>query len=338
MSTAAPAKAPAPASPAPAPAEGGGHGGAHVIGWALAANLLIAVLKFIVAAVTSSTAMLAEACHSLADTGNQVLLLLGMRLSGRPENEEHPFGYDGERYFWAFIAALSIFSIGGAFSIYEGVHKMLEAGHGGGGEHGGISSPLWAFVVLGGSIVLELFSFVVALREFRKDAAGRTLAQAVAEARDPTVITVLFEDTAALTGLVIALLGVTLTTLTGDALWDGLASVLVGLVLVVVAVFLGRVTKSLLIGRSVPPAERARIEAIARAARDVVKVIHIRTVHFGPDQVMCGLKLTFSPSLDMGTLEQRINELEAQLRAELPHLRRIYVEPGFDERGGARKA
>ena len=314
---------------APAAPAGGGHGGSHVVGWALAINLLIAVLKFVVAAVTRSTAMLAEACHSLADTGNQVFLLLGIKLSGRRANDEHPFGYATERYFWAFIAALSIFLVGGAFSIYEGAHKVFGAGHG--GEQEALGSPTWAFVVLGGSIVLELFSFLVALKEFNKERGGRPLTEIVDEARDPTVITVLFEDAAALLGLVLAFGGVFLTWWTGDQRWDGLASVLVGLVLVVVAAFLARVTKSLLIGRSVPARERARIEEIARAARDVVGVVHIRTVHFGPDEVMCGLKLRFSPGLDTRALEERINALEAALRAELPHLVRIYVEPGFDE-------
>lgn len=303
-----------------------------MVGWALAINIAIAVLKFIVAGMTSSSAMLAEAFHSLADCGNQIFLLLGMRLAERNPDEEHPFGYATERYFWSFVAALSIFTVGGALSIYEGGRKVL------GFEHEAIESPLWAYAVLGVSIALESVSFVVALREFRQGSRGRSLRQTVREARDPTVITVLFEDLAALVGLGVALAGVLASVLLRSPVWDGLASVLVGAVLVAVAAFLARETKSLLIGRSVPPSERARIEAIARGARDVVQVIHIRTVHLGPDEVMCGLKLRFNPTLDTGTLEQRINELEASLRAELPHLVRIYVEPGFDERAGEAQA
>ena len=304
-----------------------GEGG-HVVGWALVINLAIAALKFAVAVVTSSTAMLAEAFHSLADCGNQVFLLLGMRLAARRPDDEHPFGYASERYFWSFIAALSIFSVGGALSIYEGGRRVLAPAAEG---HQAIDSPVWAFAVLGVSIVLESISFAVALREFRRSAGGRTLGTMLREARDPTVITVLFEDTAALVGLVVALVGVGASTLTGNAVWDGLASIVVGLVLAAVALFLTRETKSLLIGRSVPPAERDRITAIAAASPDVLSVVHIRTVHLGPDEVMCGLKLSFTPTLDTRTLEARINDLEARLRAELPHLVRIYVEPGFEE-------
>ena len=325
---------PSPSSPtsAPAPAhveEGGGHGGARVVIWAFFVNLLIAVIKFIVAGVSGSTAMLAEALHSFSDCGNQVFLLLGMRLAERPPDEEHPFGYATERYFWAFMAALGIFLVGGTVSMYEGVKKVFF-------EHEEkLENPKWAFIVLGVSIVLEGISFVVALREFRQASAGKGVRRTVKEARDPTLITVLFEDTAAMLGLVFAFLGVLLATVTHDVRWDGAASILVGVVLVTVAWFLARASKALIIGRSVPESERRRIAEIAAAARDVLGVIHIRTVHFGPDEVMCGLKLSFTPTLDTRTLEARINELEAQLRAELPHLRRIYVEPGFDERAGA---
>ena len=317
-------------APSPAPPSTGGDsahaGSARVVVAALAINVLIAIIKFLVAAVTHSTAMLAEAFHSLADTGNQIFLLLGMRLAARPADDEYPFGHASERYFWAFMAALSIFTVGGALSIYEGAKKIF------GDEHEELANPRWAFVVLGVSIVLETYSFLVAMREFRTESRGRGFLRTVEDARDPTVLTVLFEDAAALVGLVFALAGVALTTLTGHAIWDGIASVMVGLVLVAVAWVLARRTKSLLIGRSVPDEERRRIEEIAAAGVDVRRVIHIRTVHLGPDEVMCGLKLTFSPGLDIPTLERRINELEAQLRAAYPHLVRIYVEPGFDER------
>jgi len=319
---------PAPEQHAAAAQHSAHEGGTRVVVWALAINLIIAALKFGVAVITGSTAMLAEAFHSLADTGNQIFLLLGMRLSTRPADEEHPFGFAAERYFWAFMAALSIFTVGGAVSVYEGVEKMIAP------AGAAIAHPLWAFVVLGASIVLESVSFVVAMREFREVSGGRGFRKTLREARDPTVLTVLFEDTAALVGLVLALGGVGLATATGNALWDGLASVLVGVVLIAVAIMLVRDVKSLLIGRSVPEDERRRIHEIAAAARDVVAVVHIRTVHLGPDEVMCGLKLSFTPTLETRALELRINELEAQLRAAFPHLRRIYVEPGFDEHAG----
>jgi len=300
-------------------------GAARVVYAALAVNLAIASLKGVVAAVSGSTAMLAEALHSVADCGNQVCLIIGMRLAARGPDEDHPFGRGAERYFWAFMAALLIFSVGGTLSIYEGVRKLA-------GDGAPVVRPLWAFVVLGGSFVFESLSFRVALGELRATRRGRSMRQTIREARDPTVLTVLFEDAADLVGLLIALAGVALTELTGSLVWDGIASILVGLVLVAVAVELVRSTKSLLIGRSVPASERRRIEEIARAARDVVEIVHIRTVHLGPDEAMAGLKLRFAEGLETRTLEARINELEAQLRAALPHLKRIYVEPGFDER------
>ena len=302
-------------------------GGARVVVAALVVNVVIAVCKFIAAALSGSTAMLAEACHSLADTGNQIFLLVGMRLSARPPDQKHPFGYGPETYFWAFIVALCIFAVGGAFSIYEGAHKIFGAD-----RHGELPNPLSAYVVLGASMLLESYSLSVAMREFRHLRRGRGIRATLLAARDPTVLTVLFEDLAALFGLVVAFGGIALTRLTGRLLWDGAASIVVGLGLVTVAALLARDAKSLLIGRSVPEAEQARIVAIAGAARDVLAVIHVRTIHLGPRDVMAGLKLTFNPSLDVRTLEARINELEASLRSALPHLTRIYVEPGFDER------
>jgi cation diffusion facilitator family transporter len=307
------------------PTEGGGQ---RVVVAALLVNLAIAVCKFVAAALSRSTAMLAEACHSLADTANQLFLLLGMRLSARPPDEKHPFGYGPETYFWAFIVALCIFSVGGAFSMYEGIHKILHAhdpGH-------AIGSPLSAYIVLGASIVLESYSFSVAMKEFRHVRRGRGIRATLHEARDPTVLTVLFEDLAALFGLLVAVIGIVATQLTGSVVWDGAASVVVGVALIGVAGVLASDAKSLLIGRGVPEDERKQIAEIAAAGRDVRKVIHIRTIHLGPKDVMAALKLTFNPDLDTRTLEARINELEAQLRAALPHLRRIYVEPGFDER------
>lgn len=306
-------------------AEEHGHGGTRVVLVALSMNVAIAVCKFIAAAISRSAGMLAEALHSLADSANQIFLLLGMRLSKRPADEKHPFGYGAETYFWAFIVALCIFAVGGSVSVIEGVEKLLH-------PPAKLGSLRWAFVVLGASIALESYSLAVAIAEFRHLRRGRSVLRTIAEARDPTVLTVLFEDLAALFGLVVAALGLFITWLTGNPRFDGGASIVVGLALIAVAFVLGRDAKSLLIGEGVPDEELRRIEAIARAGRDVVGVVHVRTIHLGPREVMAGLKLTFDPQLDTRTLEARINELEASLRAELPHLRRIYIEPGFDER------
>ncbi len=300
--------------------------GVKVVLAALLINLAIAACKFIAAGLARSTVMLAEACHSLADSANQIFLLIGLRRSARPPDEEHPFGYGPETYFWAFVVALCIFSVGGAFSIYEGSLKILHPSPESEGD------PRWAYFVLAASMGLESYSLLIALREFQRLRKGRTFRMTLAETRDPTVLTVLFEDVAALFGLLVAVMGVGLSHLLRQPAWDGGASIVVGLGLVGVAAVLGRNTKRLLIGQSMPERERRQIAEIAAAGRDVVGVVHIRTVHLGPEDVMAALKLTFNPELDTHTLELRINELEAELRRALPHLTRIYVEPGFDER------
>ena len=303
-----------------------GDGSAKVVIAALAVNVAIAICKFAAAFLSRSTAMLAEACHSLADSANQIFLLLGVKFSNRPADDEHPFGYGPETYFWTFIVALCIFAVGGAFSVHQGIHKILH------GDESELGNPLSAYIVLGVSVLLESYSCKVALTEFRHLQAGRSLRETLRETRDPTVVTVLFEDLAALFGLAVALLGVVLTEVTQRVWWDGAASVVVGVALISVAGFLARDSKRLLIGRSMPKSERDKIFAIAASARDVVSVVHIRTVHLGPREVMAGLKLSFTPTLDVKTLEVRINELEAALRTAIPELVRIYVEPGFDEK------
>jgi cation diffusion facilitator family transporter len=253
--------------------------------------------------------------------------MIGMRKSVRPPDREHPFGYGPETYFWAFIVALCIFSLGGAFSIHEGVEKIVHRHD----PEQALGDPRWAYAVLGVSILLESLSLKVALAEFRHIRAGRSLRQTLAEARDPTVVTVLFEDLAALFGLLAALVGVVLARLTGNLVWDGAASIVVGVALGSVAWFLARASKSLLIGVGVNPADEERIRQIVIDSPGVLELVHLRTMHLGPEEVIAAIKVRFEGSLDMRTLEVRINEIEARLRAALPRLRRIYVEPGFNE-------
>jgi divalent metal cation (Fe/Co/Zn/Cd) transporter len=226
------------------------------------------------------------------------------------------------------MVALSIFLLGGGFSVHEGIHKILHRHD----PSEKLGDPRWAYAILLISIALESWSFVVAMREFRTIRAGRGVRRTLEEARDPTVVVVLFEDLAALVGLLIALLGVALTHATGNLLWDGMASILVGLVLGAVAWMLARDSKSLLIGESVTPSEDERIREIVRAQPDVLELVHSRTLHRGPEEVILGVKVRFRADLDVQTLEHRINQLEAELRRAIPKLRRIYVEPGFDER------
>lgn len=306
-----------------------GHsGGLRVVLIALAINLLIATFKFIAAFFSQSTAMLAEAVHSLADTANQAFLLIGMRRSSRPPDELHPFGYGTETYFWAFIVAGSIFLIGAAVSIWEGLEKIWHIYQGKPVHHGDVR---WAIAVLGVSLVLELWSLRTAIQEFDHIRQGRGLRQALRDIRDPTVLTVLFEDLAAIVGLVVALLGVVFTHIFHQPLWDALASVLVGLALGAVAFFLGRDSMSLLIGEAVPEEEHRRMVELAGSFPGILQVVHVRTMHIAPREVLGAFKLRFARELTMDELEAKINDLEKHLRAEFPHLVRIYVEPGFDE-------
>jgi cation diffusion facilitator family transporter len=304
------------------------HGHGRVVIAALAVNIAIALFKFVAAGLSRSSAMLAEACHSTADTANQIFLLIGMRKSARPPDRAHPFGYGPETYFWAFMVALCIFSIGGGVSVHEGIEKILHRDHPG----EALRDPRWAYVVLGVSVLLETYSFSVAMKEFRNIRAGRGVRRTLRETRDPTVLTVLFEDLAALFGLFVALIGIILARVTGNVAYDGAASIVVGLALGGVAWVLARDSKSLLIGKSVTEADERAIRDIVQAHPDVQELIHLRTLHMGPREVIAAIKVRFAGELDVRTLEIRINEIEAALRARLPILRRIYIEPGFDER------
>jgi cation diffusion facilitator family transporter len=303
-------------------------GGLRVVLVALGINLLIAAFKFVAALLSRSTAMLAEAVHSLADTANQLFLLIGMRRSSRPPDELHPFGYGGETYFWSFIVAGCIFLVGAAVSIWEGLQKLWSLYLGKPESHGDIR---WAIAVLGVSLLLELFSLRTAVQEFRQFSRGRGLWKALRDIRDPTVLTVLFEDMAAIVGLLVALFGVVATHLLHQPVWDALASILVGVALGVVAYVLGRDSMGLLIGEAVPKEDHERLVQIAREFPGVLEVIHVRTLHIAPREVLGAFKLRFARELTMDMLEAKINELEKCLRAEFPQLRRIYVEPGFDE-------
>ena len=299
-------------------------GSQSVVIKALCANFGIAIAKFVAAGLSRSASMLSEAVHSLADSGNQLFLLIGMRRATRQEDAVHEFGYATERYFWAFIVAVSLFTIGATFSMYEGVHKVLHPG----GEMG---SRTVAYVVLGVSILLELYSLHAALTEFRHIKAGRTLKQTIEEARDAVIIVVLFEDIAALVGLLAALFGLIMSQLTGNGVWDGVGSIIVGVTLFGVAFFLARKTKNLLIGQSVPLPQRARMIEIVEQTPGVRKVVHLRTMHLGPEEVLVGMKVVFGEDVSTRDATQLIDTIEARLRAENPILKRIYIEIGLAE-------
>lgn len=302
-----------------------GHGGGKTaVVAALLGNLGIAAAKFVAFGFTRSSAMLAEGFHSLADTGNQALMLLGLKLAARPPDDDHPYGYGKETYFWSFVVAMSIFTLGAAFAIYEGIHKLIEiSGHEGVHE---LRSQTWALAVLGVSLGLEAVSFAVAMRAFAHEKGTLTLRQAVVESRAATVITVLFEDAAALLGLVLALVGVGLTALTGNPVFDALASLAIGAVLACVAFFLAAMTKRLLIGQSATPRVEAAIRAAIEGLDGVDSVIELKTLHMGADYILLNLGVDFAEGLDTGRMEALIDAIEDRVKAAVPAVRRIFIE------------
>jgi len=294
---------------------------------ALAGNVAIAACKFAAALASHSSATLAEAVHSLADTGNQVLLLVGMRLAARPPDETFPFGRGRERYFWPFVVALLLFSVGGAFAVFEGVERLVGPAVEG-------RSRVWSYAVLGASLAFEGASFRVAQREFRKSAAGQSVRRALLEARDPTIPLVLAEDTTAMAGLALALVAVGLTGVTGREYWDAIGSIVIGVLLCAVALALAKVIHALIIGVSATPEDEARIVELASSVDGVERVTQLLTLHLGPDDVVVALKVAFRPTLAVGDLEAVTNRIEERIRAALPRMRKIFVEA--DSRGDLR--
>jgi cation diffusion facilitator family transporter len=279
---------------------------------ALAGNLAIAACKFGAAFLSGSTATLAEAVHSLADTGNQGLLLVGIGLAARPADDRFPFGRSGEKYFWPFVVALMLFSVGGAFAVYDGVDHVFHPAV----DHG---SRLWSYGVLGISFLFEAMSFRVAWREFQHLAKGKPWIIAVREARDPTIPLVLAEDTTALVGLAIALLAVTLSHVTGQPFWDPVGSVLIGIAL-------ARNTHTLLVGASADLEEQGQALHLTEGVDGVERVTQILTFHVGPDVVILAMKIAFDKAMTAPEIEECINEIERRVRAEQPLMRKIFIE------------
>ena len=293
---------------------------------ALGANLGIATTKFIAAGLTGSSSMLAEAIHSVADSGNQVLLLIGGRRSLREATARHPFGYGRERYVYAFIVSVVLFTVGGLFAIYEGVHKLQNPEP--------IHSWQWVPVtVLVVSIGLEGFSFRTAVRESNPLRAGSGWAAFVRSARAPELPVVLLEDAAALVGLVLALFGVGLTLITGNGVWDGVGTLCIGVLLVVVAVILAIEMKSLLIGESATGDQVEAIQAALLGGPEVERVIHLRTLHLGPDELLVGAKIAVAHDETAQAVARAIDAAEARIRAAVPIARVIYLEPDIYRSG-----
>lgn len=295
------------------------HGGIKAILAALAANIGIALTKFVAFLVSGSSSMLAESVHSVADSGNQVLLLVGGKKAKRPPNRAHPFGYGRQRYVFAFLVAIVLFSVGGLFSIYEGVHKI---------QHPEPLKTWWLPVaVLVVSIGLETFSLRTALSESRQARRGLSVLGYVRRAKSPELPVVLLEDIAALVGLVLALAGVLMTVLTGNGLWDGAGTICIGLLLIAVAIILGRETMSWLVGEGASDADLAIIEQAVATSGKVQQIIHLRTLYLGPEDLMVALKVAVPPTESAAVVAAAINEVESHIRAALPSATTIYVEP-----------
>jgi cation diffusion facilitator family transporter len=288
----------------------------------LGANLGIAATKFAAFGLTASSSMLAEAIHSVADSANQVLLLVGSRRATRGATPQHPFGYGRERYVYAFVVSVVLFSVGGLFAVYEGLHKLAHPGP--------ITSWHWVpVVVLVVAIGLEAFSFRTAIRETNQIRGGVSWGAFIRHARAPELPVVLLEDFAALIGLVLALLGVGLTLLTGSGVWDGVGTLAIGLLLVVVAVVLARETKSLLLGEAATADQVAAIEA-AILGGGVCRLIHLRTLHLGPDELLVAAKIAVPPATEAARVAAVIDDAEARIRSAVPIARVIYLEPDID--------
>ena len=287
---------------------------------ALIANLGIAVAKFVGYAFTSSSSMLAEAIHSVADTANQALLLLGNRRAARDATAEHAFGFGRERYFWSFIVALVLFTLGGLFAIYEGLHKLSEGSH-------EVSNVQWAIGILVLGIFLEGYSFRTAVKESRPLKRQATWWEFIRPSRTPELPVVLLEDFGALTGLTLALAGISTAAITGDSRWDAYGTIAIGVLLVVIATVLVFEMKSLLIGESALAPMRKTIVEVIKGTEDVSGVLHMRTQHIGPDELLIAAKVQLRPGLDTAGVAAAINRAERRIREAVSIECMIYLEP-----------
>jgi cation diffusion facilitator family transporter len=294
-------------------------GGTRAILAAMVANAGIAVAKFVAYLVTGSASMLAESVHSVADTSNQGLLLLGGRQARRIADDEHQFGYGRERYFWSFVVALVLFTLGGLYSLYEGIDKLRHPHE--------ISALGWAIGVLIFGLFLEGYSFRTAVVEARKEKGDRRWWDYIRRSRSPELPVVLLEDAGAMLGLMIALIGVSLAAATGDPIWDGIGTIGIGVLLLVIASVLTVEMRSLLLGEAATKEDIAAITAAVRGSDGVRRIIDLRSQHIGPDELLVAGKVEFDHSLTMSGVADAIDRCEEAIRDAVPYARRIYLEP-----------
>jgi cation diffusion facilitator family transporter len=295
-------------------------GGKFVVYAALLCNLLIAAAKFVAASYTGSSAMLSEAVHSLVDTGNQGLLLLGMHRAQKPPDSEHPFGYGAEIFFWAFVVAILVFAAGAGVSLYEGFEKLRSPEP--------ISDPMVNYIVLGVAFLFEGTTWILAFREFRRAQGTRRLRlfSAVRQSKDPTVFAVLFEDSAALLGLMAAFVGVFASSQFGVVWADGAASLSIAVILAGAAGMLARETKGLLIGEAARPYVVKGIREIVQARNDVLNINELRTMHLSPHEILLAISLDLEDTLTAGQAEAAVSEIETEVKHRFPEVSRIFVE------------
>jgi len=289
-----------------------------VIYAALAGNCLVAVTKFIAAALTGSSAMLSEGIHSVVDTGNQLLLLLGLHRAKKPANEQFPFGHGKEVYFWSFVVALLIFAVGAGVSIYEGVHQLLQPTE--------ISTPAINYIVLSLALLFEGAALSFALTEFSRAKGKWSYIEAVHKGKDPTTFVVLFEDSAAMLGLLVAFGGVLLSQLTGNLIYDGLASIIIGMILGGTAIWLAYETKSLLIGESAHVEIIADIRKTVTGYPQVEHVNEVLTMHMGPHFILVNLSVDFYDQVPAGELEETVGKIDGQIKQAWPNVKRVFIE------------
>ena len=285
---------------------------------ALAGNGMIAITKFFASAYTGSSAMFSEAIHSVVDTGNQILLLYGIKRSERPADKNHPFGYGMEVYFWSFVVAILLFGLGSGVSIYEGLSKIQN-------PHP-VTNPFVNYIVIGFAIIFETIAFYVAYRELRKTKGSQSLIKAIRTSKDPTIFTVLFEDFAALLGLMVAGLAIYLGEVLNLPILDGIASVIIGLILALTASLLAFECKGLLCGEAANDQIVAGIEDIVKGETDVLYINEILTMHLGPQDILLNISLDFKDAMSSGNVQTTISELETSIKSKFPEIKRVFIE------------
>jgi cation diffusion facilitator family transporter len=293
-------------------------GSKKVIFAALAGNTLISITKFVAAAFTGSSAMLSEGIHSLVDTGNQFLLLHGMKQAAKPADEDFPFGYGKEIYFWSFIVAILIFALGGGISIYEGIKHLSHPEP--------ISNPIVNYIVLGLALLFEGAAWFFALREFSRVKGKWGYIEAIQRAKDPSVFVVLFEDSAAMLGLLVAFIGVALSQYTGILIFDSIASIIIGLILVGTSIWLAYETKSLLIGESASQSTVKGVREILKAEASIQHVNEVLTMHMGPDFILANISVDFADSKTADQIEDVIAKIDKAIKQGFPQIKRVYIE------------